>query len=63
MSYSEREQVEVEEESAAELRIVAKQDDEANGVARRRSAVGARSDRMELAALGWDARRRRLRLR
>jgi hypothetical protein len=63
MSYPERERTEAEEEAAAELRIVAKQDGASNGVGSGRPAAEARLQRSELAALGWDARRRRLRLR
>ena len=63
MSYPDRERSEVEEEAASELRIVAKQHGGSNGMAKNGSAVGARLQRMELAALGWDVRRRRLRLK
>ncbi len=63
MSYPEREQTEEQEEASTELRIVAKQDGAPNGVGSGRSAAEARLQRTELAALGWDARRRRLSLR
>jgi hypothetical protein len=63
MSYPDRERIETEEEAAPELRIVAKQNGAANGVAKNASVVGSRLQRTELAALGWDARRRRLNLK
>jgi hypothetical protein len=66
MSHPDRERIEIEEEeSGPELRTLVKQDGGLNGMAINGSAAGARlrSQRMELAALGWDARRRRLRLK
>jgi hypothetical protein len=63
MSYPERERIEVEEEAVPELRIIVRQNGATNGMAKNGSSAGARSQRMELAALGWDARRRRLRLK
>ena len=63
MSYSERERIEVEEEAGPDLRVVAKQNGALNGMAKNGSTAGARAQRMELAVLGWDARRRRLRLK
>jgi hypothetical protein len=63
MNYPDRERNEVEEEAAPELRVVVKQNGAPNGMAKHGSAAGARSLRMELAALGWDVRRRRLHLK
>jgi hypothetical protein len=63
MSYPDRERIEVEEEAAQESQIVVKTNGAPNGTAGNRPAAGARSQRIELAALGWDVRRRRLRLK
>ncbi len=63
MSYPNRERIEVaEEETGPELRIVVKQNGAANGTPKNGPGASARLQRTELAALGWDARRRRLRL-
>ncbi|HUD46394.1 MAG TPA: hypothetical protein VMR33_06170 [Candidatus Baltobacteraceae bacterium] len=63
MSCPERERIEADEEAAPELRLVVKQNGAPSGIAKNGSTAGARSQRMELAALGWEVRRRRLGLK
>jgi hypothetical protein len=63
MSYADRERIEADEEAAVELRIVVKQNGAPNGISKNGSAAGARSQRTELAVLGWETRRRRLGLK
>jgi hypothetical protein len=61
MSYPERVRIEVPEETGPELRIVVKRNGAPNGAAKKNGArVCGRLQRTELAALGWEARRRRL---
>jgi hypothetical protein len=61
MSYPERARIEVPEDTGPVLRIVAKRNGAPNGVAKKNGAHGiGRLQRTELAALGWEARRRRL---
>jgi hypothetical protein len=60
MSYPEREQFEVTEERVPELRVVVKDNGALNGAAKNGQRPIARSQRLELAALGWEARRQRL---
>jgi hypothetical protein len=60
MSYPDRERIESEDENAPELRVLPKSSSAANGIEKHGPAGSARLQRVELAALGWDARRRRL---
>jgi hypothetical protein len=60
MSHPEREQFEVKEERIPELRIVVKENGALNGTVNNGYRPAARSERSELAALGWEARRQRL---
>jgi hypothetical protein len=60
MSYPEREHIETEEDATPNLRLVVKQNGAPKGVARNGRPGLARLQRLELVALGWEARRKRL---
>jgi hypothetical protein len=60
MSYSERERFDEVEEAVPELRFVVRENGATNGVAKKRATAGPRMRRIELNALGWEARRKRL---
>jgi hypothetical protein len=60
MSYPQRQQIDVAEENAPRLRIVVKQNGASNASAKKAAGAGGRLQRLELAALGWEPRRRRL---
>jgi hypothetical protein len=63
MSHPERQELEMEEEAAMQLRIIVKENVAPNGVPKNGHRVGDRSQRQELAALAWEPRRRRLGLK
>jgi hypothetical protein len=61
VSYPKTVRIEMQEDMGPELRIVGKRNGAPNGAAKKNVArMGGRLQRTELAALGWEARRRRL---
>ena len=63
MSYPQRQELEMEEEATMQLRIVVKENAAPDRVEKNGNHPCPRSQRLELAALAWEPRRRRLGLK